>query len=286
MNTWYLPAVFALFLFGIQRFLYKVSAAERCNTAWTTFSFMGTVALISALFLFARNEAVFNPYLLIALSLINGLSFLTSTIMTIEALKYIPTSRAMPLIRLNTGVVVVLSVILFHDRLSACQIAGIIIAITVIVMLARRPAVDIGPENMAARGFVMASIALVSGSIAALSSKYAALYVNKLAFITLSYFLSMILSLPLRGFLRGPEVSTNHGKALLLGFSMGIFNFAGFYALLHALERGPLSVIMPVTGMYFVVVIALSVLFYKENLDLFRCLVVVLTVVSIVLMRF
>lgn len=286
MNTWYVLAIISLFLFGIQRFLYKVSAVEKCNTAWTTFSFMGTVAFIGAIFFFFGNNAISDPPLLIALSLINGLSFLTSTIMTIEALKYIPTSRAMPLIRLNTGVVVILSVILFHDRLSGFQIAGIGIAIGVIIMLAHHSAVNSDPKNMAARGFVMALIALASGSIAALSSKYAALHVNKLAFIALSYFLSMLLSLALRGFLRGPGVQANQGKALLLGFSMGIFNFAGFYSLLHALERGPLSVIMPVTGMYFVVVIALSVLFYKEKIDFSRCLAVILTVVSIILMRF
>jgi len=246
---------------------------------------MGTVAFIGALFFLLKGEEIANPLPLAALSLINSIAFLTSAITTIEALKYIPTSRAMPLIRLNTVVVVLLSVILFRDRLSGFQIIGIVIAIVVIIMLARHTDTEEAPKTIAARGFLMATVALFSGSIAALSSKYAALYVNKLGFIALSYFLSMLLSLALRGILRVSGDESRHGKALLIGFAMGIVNFAGFYSLLHALERGPLSVIMPITGMYFVVVIALSVLFYKEKIDALRLWVIFLTILSITLMR-
>ena len=49
MGSWYTFAIIALFLMGVQRFLYKVSAEKRCNTAWTTFSFMATVAILSSI---------------------------------------------------------------------------------------------------------------------------------------------------------------------------------------------------------------------------------------------
>lgn len=60
MEQWYTFAIIALFLIGIQRFLYKVSAERRCNSAWTSFSFMGTVAFSSTVLFFALDETVPN----------------------------------------------------------------------------------------------------------------------------------------------------------------------------------------------------------------------------------
>ncbi|MCK9275640.1 MAG: DMT family transporter [Syntrophales bacterium] len=284
MNTWFLYSIAALALFGIQRFLYKVSAEEKCNTALTTFSFMGTVALISFFFFISGKWETDSFCLLFCLALINGLTFLTSTISTMEALKHIPTMKAMPLIRLNTAAVVILSVILFKDRLSAFQVAGIIIAIAVIVILARQPSFAAEKEKNAAEGFGFAMLALFSGAVAALSSKYAALYVNKLAFISMSYFLSMIFAITLRNRFQAKSEPHKNRRALLIGFSMGLANFAGFYLLLLALEKGPLSVIMPITGMYFVVVIGLSALIYKEKIESLKVFAICLTIVSIILM--
>ena len=127
----------ALCAFGIQRFLYKVSAEKKCNTAWTTFAFMGTVAILSSLLFFVYGQPLDNIIFLIFISFINSASFLTGTITTIEALKSISTSVAYPVIRLNTAIVVIFSIVYFKDKLSVFQVMGIILAITVIFILTR-----------------------------------------------------------------------------------------------------------------------------------------------------
>ena len=58
MDNWYALAIIALFLMGTQSFLYKVSAERNCNTAWTTFSFMATVALLSSVLFLLRGDPV------------------------------------------------------------------------------------------------------------------------------------------------------------------------------------------------------------------------------------
>ena len=60
MPIWYGFAVLALLLLGAQRFLYKVSAERKCNTAWTTLSFMATVAVLSTILVFVLKEPVSN----------------------------------------------------------------------------------------------------------------------------------------------------------------------------------------------------------------------------------
>ena len=94
MGSWYVFAIFALILLGFQRFLYKVSAERKCNTAWTTFSFMATVAILSSTLFVVLGESVSDIPFLIFIAMVNSGAFFVATITHIEALKHIPTSVA------------------------------------------------------------------------------------------------------------------------------------------------------------------------------------------------
>jgi hypothetical protein len=61
MTSWYPLAIAALILLGSQRFLYKVAAETGCNAAVTTFSFMGTVALLSWIAFLAGGAVFLRP---------------------------------------------------------------------------------------------------------------------------------------------------------------------------------------------------------------------------------
>jgi uncharacterized membrane protein len=66
---------------------------------------------------------------------------------------------------------------------------------------------------------------------------------------------------------------------------MGLINFVGFYTFLAALSVGPLSIIVSVTGMHFVIAVILSVIVYKEKLSRMRLFVIGLTIISILFLR-
>ncbi len=66
---------------------------------------------------------------------------------------------------------------------------------------------------------------------------------------------------------------------------MGVINFFGFYVFLMALSLGPLSVVVTITGMHFVISVFLSAWIYAEKITVPRALGVVLTIVSVVLLR-
>ena len=285
MRNWYVLSIVALVLMGVQRFLYKVCAEKECDTAWTTFSFMATVTVLSAVFFLALKGSVSDARMLLLTAGINSASFVLGTLTHIEALKHVPSSVVYPIIRLNMVVVVLFSILFLHDRVSLHQVLGILLAIAVIVILTREAEGAKGNFGSVRKGLLLAFVSLVSGSVASISSKFAAVYSNKLGFMAFSYFLGALFSAAL---IRrsGEEVSRGNRKnAILIGLLMGLINFVGFYTFLAALSMGPLSIIVSITGMHFVIAVLLSVIVYKENLSRTRILGMALAMVSILFLR-
>jgi drug/metabolite transporter (DMT)-like permease len=285
MRNWYVLSIVALVLMGVQRFLYKVSAERECSTVWTTFSFMATVTVLSAVFFFSLKESVSGARMLVLTALINSASFVLGTITHIEALKHVPTSVAYPIIRLNMVVVVLFSVLFLRDHVSLHQALGIVLAIAVIVILTRDAEEVKGAFGSVSKGLFLVFVSLISGSVASISSKFAAVYSNKLGFMALSYFLGTLFSAAL---IRksGKEGSPRNRKdAMVIGLLMGLINFVGFYTFLAALSVGPLSIVVSITGMHFVIAVLLSVIVYKEKLSRMRIVGICLTMVSIVFLR-
>jgi drug/metabolite transporter (DMT)-like permease len=285
MKNWYVLSIAALVLMGVQRFLYKVSAERECDTAWTTFSFMATVTVLSVVFFLSRRETLTDARMLLLTAGINSASFVLGTITHIEALKHLPSGVAYPIIRLNMVVVVLFSVLFLHDRVSLHQVLGILLAIVVIVILTRDAEERKGSFGSFRKGLLLVFVSLISGSVASISSKFAAVYSNKLGFMALSYFLGTLFSAALIR-TSGKERSGGSRKdAISIGLLMGLINFVGFYTFLAALSVGPLSIIVSITGLHFVIAVLLSVIVYKEKLSRTRILGMALAIASILFLR-
>jgi len=283
--NWYFFSIAALFLMGTQRFLYKVSAERGCNTAWTTFSFMATVTLLSLVVYLIIRPAIPDISALFLIALLNSASFAMGTISHMEALKHLPAGVVYPIIRLNAVIVVVFSILYFQDSVTPFQIMGIIVAMTVIYILTRSVQGEKGTYGNRRWGFALVAMALVSGSLASVTSKFATIYTDKIAFMAVSYSLATLFSFGLRKRLETEESRHNLRDALLIGLFMGLINFVGFYSFLRALSTGPMSVIISIMGMHFVIGIILSAIVYKERLTTLRMLGIGLTVVSVLLLR-
>jgi drug/metabolite transporter (DMT)-like permease len=285
MTSWYVLSLAALVLLGGQRFLYKVSAETGCNSAVTAFSFMGTVAVLSWCAWLAGGQGFVRPWGLLAVALANSLGFLVSALATIEALRELPASVTYTVTRLSTVLVVGFSLFYFRERLTPSQGAGVLLALAVILLLARSRGESGGGSGNHRRGFALALLAVLGGAAASISSKFAALHVDKFGFMAVSYTLSAAFSLLAKKKLLAGRPGQRSRQALWIGLAMGLTNFVGYYVLLKALAVGPLSIIAPLTSLYFVIAILLSLLFYRERLTALRVAGVMLTVLSIVLMK-
>jgi len=105
------------------------------------------------------------------------------------------------------------------------------------------------------------------------------------AFMAVSYAISTAASFGLRSRLAAVAGDGDVKTALTIGFAMGVINFAGFYLMLNALSTGPLSIVVSLVGMHFVIAVILSTVIYKEMLTPLKTLGVALTVVSVILLR-
>ncbi len=283
--NWYTLSIIALFFIGAQRFLYKVSVQRGCNAAVTTFTFMGTVTCISFVLLLFSDTPLGPIYFLVFISLVNSISFTLATLTNLETLKYLPVNVAYPIIRLNLAVVIIFSVLFFGDSLSPWQIAGIFVAIFAIVILAKSPdANETGIRNLR-RGFVLLSVCVLSGAVASISSKFAAMETNKLAFITLSYLLGTSFAFMLRNRVAQKTAGSRNRDAVIIGICMGLLNLIGFYLFLLALDRGPLSLVVSIISLHFVIPIVLSALIYSEKLKKVHFVGIGLTVISVIFLR-
>jgi drug/metabolite transporter (DMT)-like permease len=285
MDNWYFLSIIALFFMGTQRFLYKVSAERGCNTAWTTFVFMTTVTGLSLLFLIFLNKPLGKLDTLLLFAFLNSISFVVGTMMHMEALKYLPSSVVYTIIRMNVVIVILFSTHYFNDRFSPFQIAGILTALGVILILTRHLD-DRDPSHRAKkRGLLLVSISLFCGSIASISGKFAALYTNRMAFMGLSYMIGAIFSFTLTRTQKKGREPQKLKESVIIGLIMGLINFVGFYTFLKALSLGPLSIIVSITSLHFVIAIVLSSLIYKERFNRLRIAGVLLAVLSVILLR-
>jgi drug/metabolite transporter (DMT)-like permease len=284
MTGWFPFAVAALLLMGTQRFLYKVAVERNCDTALTTFSFMATVTAISVAAFFLGGGQVADPCFLLLVGLANSLAFLIATVSHMEALRSLPAGVAYPLIRLDVLVVVLLSFILFQERILDRQVIGLALAVTsALLVLRERPGGAFAARS--ARGLLFVGAAVLGGTGAALSSRYAALATDKTAFMAVSYGISTLFLICAGLRHAGGASPVNPGSSLVTGIAMGILNVVGFYAYLEGLARGPLSLVTVITGMHFVVAVILSLLIHRERMTVLRACGILLAVASLFLLK-
>jgi len=271
---------------GMQRFFYKVAAEKSCDTAVTTLSFMATVTGISAVVFFLRDASISDFSFLLLVGLANSLAFLLATVTHIEALKKLPARIVFPLIRLDAVLVVVISFLFFHEQVIGRQQIGIALALAAVLLIARERAGNGESVRKSATGFLFVAAAILAGAAAAISSRYAALGTDKIAFMAVSYGLSTLF---VAGFgergRRQEKAVAGSRESLRIGCLMGILNVVGYYAYLEALSRGPLSLVTVITSMHFVIAVVLSIVIYRERPTPLGITGIVLTVVSLVFLR-
>lgn len=281
MPDWYFLSLAALLLLGTQRFFYKVAAERNCSSPLTTAVFMGTVTVLSATAFLLSGESAGDFPTLVLLSAINSAAFALGTVANMEALRRLPTAITFPLTRLSILLVIGFSIFYFGERPTPLQWLGILLGLAVVVVLAGELGATPATRQQRGTGLLLVAACVLCGAVASISSKFAAVATSKTAFMALSYLLGTIFSLTLAKTWKRGNSAPRTGAVVGIGILMGLLNFAGFYAFLAALERGPLSMIALITGMHFVIAIALSVLFYREKITPRRLLGIGLTLLAV-----
>jgi drug/metabolite transporter (DMT)-like permease len=198
-----------------------------------------------------------------------------------EALRHLPAGITFPLTRLSLLVVIIFSIVFFNESPNIFQWTGILLGFSVVALLAGEARSETRPDGSAGAGFLFIAVCVLCGAAASISSKLAAVSTSKAGFMALSYLLATFFSLAINRKWGKTMNVARSDEAVKIGIVMGVLNFFGFYAFLSALESGPLSMIALITGMHFVIAIALSVLLYRESVSRPKMLSIGLTLLAV-----
>ncbi|MGM0656914.1 MAG: hypothetical protein ACQETR_16610, partial [Thermodesulfobacteriota bacterium] len=83
----------------------------------------------------------------------------------------------------------------WNEQVSLLQILGLAIAVVAMILLTAQMTADTPSLKRRQQGAVLIFLALLGGATASVSSKFAAMYADKFAFMAMSYLFGMIGSL-------------------------------------------------------------------------------------------
>ena len=136
--NWFALSIISLFSFGLQQFLYKVSAKNKCNSVWTSTSFMITVFILSSVWFFIERPPIENISVLVILAVLNALFFVGTSITRFESLKHIAANKVYPFVSLSKVIVVLFGIFYFKEHLTFTKGVGVVLSIAVFFLLTQK----------------------------------------------------------------------------------------------------------------------------------------------------
>ncbi|MDR5693850.1 MAG: EamA family transporter [Armatimonadota bacterium] len=136
MRTTLLPALFILLLWGTWPLFAKVSVGRLGMPAlfWSQVSGLLVVGLY---LLWTRHAWVVNDPVGFAASVLGGVTVATGSLLFYHLLRKHPTAVIVFLTGLYPVVSLLLAWLLLHERVSAVQMAGILLALAALILLTR-----------------------------------------------------------------------------------------------------------------------------------------------------
>ncbi len=279
---WFVLALISVTFFGIQSFLYKTATNQNYNKLTLMFTLFITVELLT-LIVFILKDFPFNYFLLLLFfSFIFAISFIPKTFGLLKALEYLPTSKALTVAGSDKILIVLVGLFLFQESLTFLQVLGIIIVFIAVKYLYQdsKQAKDFKSQQI---GYVIAFLTWIPGIGMEIANKFAAVTGNAELYIILTYFFLILFTFP--GHQLTKKKTKNIRKTIQLGIGIGVVNFIGYFALIFALENGPLSIISPMIIFSTVIAIILTSIIHKEKITRKQLFLVILAIFGIVLIR-
>lgn len=275
--------------------MYKVSAVHKCQAHLIINRSAMTVSALALTMVVASGSEFTNVWQILGFALLNSTFFGLGSIAKIKSLERISSSLAFPVTKLNALFLIIYALVLFNEMPNVYQWIGIGISMTMLAYISlnikdkSNSASETPDPKKQLWGLGFALMAAFGTSLSMLTGKFASTQVPKLNYIFFSYSMLMVTTAILnRTVYKAKSRSEDRQvkkKTNLFGFVIGILSFVGYYLVLSAFEKGPLSVIQGISSNSFVIPIVLSIIIFREKLNYKKAIVVLLAVLSIVLLK-
>lgn len=282
MNNGVFFAVLCLIFSGLNDFVFKKYSAGISRSRGMFVSMIGLFWFIFLMIFYqitGNTEGITVKAL--TLAILPALFIFLSNILLIESMTVLDASTGSTIYRLNTILVVILSIMLLNEKIRLINIAGIIISIIAVLFLFERKKTAAG--NRFILYLIIGIAASLFRSLYAVSSKYLISGGTEKKAIIIMSALFWFAGGAVYSFFR--EKNT---RITLISFKYslisGLFIFLIVISLFHAIESANISIVIPISNMGFLITYILAIAAGIEKLTLRKVSALMMSVLAIVML--
>lgn len=265
----WLPAAFAsAFIFGIGSFLFKVSSHRKYHDASLLLGLYLSGSVIFLIALLSKGDLMVSS-LALAFSLLLGLGSYYGNTFLMKAYDTGPACLTSPLMSMNIVLVILMSVMLYHETMTQGQYAGIACMLTAVALLSCNFKNTLIKSRLWAV-YVFLAILFIFMREGGLKIAHENGQDNLLLL-----FFGYLLAASFSSINLAKEYLTkknNRGyfiqrSSFLFGTIIGLFSGAGMGLLAYSIKYGPASIVVPIFSARNFVALMLLVFFFKEKIS-------------------
>ena len=282
METWFILAILSLFFSGtfvfVQKYGVENSLDIRIFTRWLQWG-----QLISALIMWGVLGFSTDDFVLISLlSIATGVIYLFVHLSRARSLENIDTTIFFPINKfLGPGIVAFVGVTVLGDSLGGWEYLGVALGLLVPLLLLDR--FESSRQKNLKRGLQWLVIGTLISACGIFVSRAGALSAGDIwYFVFLQAVVGVALLYVRRRGEDAPDDVQLEKKVILFGLLGGVVNAMSIYCILKAFETGLVSVIYTINSFYILIPIILSVIIYKEHMNLRKALAIGLSIVAVI----
>lgn len=291
---WFLAAVASAILFGLTGFFMKASQMRQGSATYLLLGLYitGTIGFFAGSL--REGSLQLGDWRLWAAGIVIGIGSGWGNVVFMKALDHGPASLTAPLMNLNIVLVILMSLWIYGESISAIEIGGVALLFASAVLVSIRL-----KEPLTIKERIWFGLVALGGLLFFFRNGGLKVTAELGLAGTPILFISYLLSAAWFAFAAARERQnpakqahiaakandTSRRTGLLWGLIAGCFSYGGLQLYAAALETGPGSIAAPIFSTYGLVVVVGSVLVYKEKLTKLQSLALALLFAGLILVK-
>ncbi len=282
-NFWFLLSIVSCIFSGLNSFISKILSQKKYDTsAFFIYAFFSSTIYFFIYYLIKQNFSF--SYLVFIMGFLSAIFWFCTIYFKIEGLKYIDSIIFFPIYKVFSNILVlIIGIIFFTEFLTIKQSIGFGLGLFVPMLLINK--IEFNSQKKFKKGIILCFVVIIAAILTNFVSKSVTkLDLNIDLYIMLTSLFSLILSQFIFKKKNGQAKTNGNTKTLLIyGFLSGFCIFIISYTYVYALKYGDLSIIYMIQSFSILIPIILSIIFYKESINVKKILAIILTIVSLIL---
>ena len=282
MEAWFIFALLSAVFAGLYSFSSKISAHFQHHSAQVTaYSFISATVL-AGIYAIVMNTDTSHILLIAFIGLIDAIAYVVVSMTRIDALKEIEATIFFPVYKVISAILAVpIGVFIFSDILSGKEVLGIVIGLLAPLLLITR-AEGRRQRNLRKGLWLLFGTVVAALIVTSMSKTIAVLELDAPTYVFFAFALGIPYALYLYKKTNGRAHKTRHVE--WVGLLAGVFMFGNLFFFVKALT-GNLGTVFLINSFSTVLVVALSVLMFKEHLNFKKAGALIVTVISLILLK-